>query len=371
MKVFSLITMFTLLSYANIIRAQEINYILYDYTKTRQMEGELKSCNFGQLYAERNNSSKIKMYFSNYDYNTGTGVIYNTEGLHFINMKPDSVIYTITNAQTVDNYFKGNFITSVLPQYYFGDQQPNLSDSIYWRRPPQINWVDMQCEITYYYKDGDTQNNKTTYIFSENGSLRSIIYEYTYQGLSIKDEFSLSNIVFNVKMNKLDLYPWLLTRAQLKNEPTAKQPNAIQKPSPESVNILDNIKNASTNTSLSSVLEEKKLILLDFWYISCPPCIKSIPVINEIKNNYDKSKIDVIPVNCIDKVELIRKFVNKNKINFNDQYIAEKEVLEKLKIGSFPTFILLNNQGHELGRVEGINNLKENLVLMINLNSVR
>ena len=347
------------------LHAQQINYILYDYTNTRHIEEKLKYCNFGQLYAERNDSSKIKMYFSNYDYNTGIGLIYNKEGLHFINMKPDSVIYSIINESTIENYFNGNHITSVLPQYYLGGQHPELSDSINWKKPPQINWVNKQCKITYFYKGGEASDNKTTYIYAENGSLKSILFEYTYQGLNIKDEFSLTNIVFNEKMNKLELTPWLLTRKKDTEKPTLNKQNDIPKTSPNSATLLDNLKNLSTNTSLSSALEDEELILLDFWYISCPPCIKSMPTVNEIKELYKNSGLKIVSINSIDKVTLINKFAGKNNMNTDEIFISDRSILDLMNITSFPSFILVNNQGKELGRIQGINDLKENLVRLI------
>ena len=107
-------------------------------------------------------------------------------------------------------------------------------------------------------------------------------------------------------------------------------------------------------------LEEfrKKLLILDFWFTSCAPCISDIPYLKKLQSHY-KDSLNIVFISiCIDNVErkqiwkkLIRKhelggiqvFIPKNEINSEDNQFY----IDNIK--TFPTCLLVAKSGKILG----------------------
>ena len=107
-------------------------------------------------------------------------------------------------------------------------------------------------------------------------------------------------------------------------------------------------------------LEEfrKKLLILDFWFTSCAPCINDIPYLKKLQSHY-KDSLNIVFISiCIDNVErkqiwkeLIRKhelggiqvFIPKNEINSEDNQFY----IDNIK--TFPTCLLVAKSGKILG----------------------
>ena len=49
-----------------------------------------------------------------------------------------------------------------------------------------------------------------------------------------------------------------------------------------------------TEITLSKVLEEKKLVMINFWYSTCGPCVSEFPIISDVYETYkDGQQIDI------------------------------------------------------------------------------
>lgn len=87
---------------------------------------------------------------------------------------------------------------------------------------------------------------------------------------------------------------------------------------------------------------DSKVLILDYWYMACYPCIKSIPVLNKIRDKYATSQVQVVGINIVDnkndKYASLSKFVDKHKINYPLFFTEENP----LSINSFPTLVFLD-----------------------------
>jgi thiol-disulfide isomerase/thioredoxin len=127
----------------------------------------------------------------------------------------------------------------------------------------------------------------------------------------------------------------------------SSSPNSISKDSLEALktNLFQELPHFDLISIESDTVKVKdlksKYILFDFWYRSCYPCIKSIPVLNKLHSEYNESKLKIISINNIDKsVSLINDFIEHNHIEY-DVYTQSVQKGNSFDgINSYPFFIL-------------------------------
>lgn len=86
-------------------------------------------------------------------------------------------------------------------------------------------------------------------------------------------------------------------------------------------------------------------IILDFWYSSCYPCIKSIPLVSNIARKYDRKYVEVYGANMIDNQNKSKSRLDKFFINNPMPYptlMLDNNRYSQLNL-SYPTFIILND----------------------------
>jgi len=99
-----------------------------------------------------------------------------------------------------------------------------------------------------------------------------------------------------------------------------------------------------------------KIVIVDFWYMNCPPCIKAIPHLESIYQAYKDKGLVVLGINSIDtdssKIENLKNFLKKRQITYPILF-ADKEFTKKYKVEVYPVLYILNKKGfiiyHEMG----------------------
>ena len=103
--------------------------------------------------------------------------------------------------------------------------------------------------------------------------------------------------------------------------------------------------NKNENVSLSRF--KGKVILLDFWFKNCSPCIESVPHLNAINTKFKNKKLEVLGINTWDLKKDIAWFCNKHKVAYNI-LMNGKDLAERYGIDAFPTMILIDKEGKVL-----------------------
>ena len=83
-----------------------------------------------------------------------------------------------------------------------------------------------------------------------------------------------------------------------------------------------------------------KIIVMNFWFIECKPCVMEIPELNKIVDTYQDKEVVFLGFALNDKLK-IESFLKKKPYAHN-LIPDSKEVVEKFKVGSFPTHILID-----------------------------
>lgn len=84
-----------------------------------------------------------------------------------------------------------------------------------------------------------------------------------------------------------------------------------------------------------------KLVVLDFWYTTCAPCIKASNYLETYNKTYSDSGLVIIGMNPVDHPDRIVKFFEKHESSYLN-LICTKDLQEKLDANTFPTFIVID-----------------------------
>jgi peroxiredoxin len=120
--------------------------------------------------------------------------------------------------------------------------------------------------------------------------------------------------------------------------------------------MMPNFKSTDINGEIIELSKMKgKIVVLNFWFIKCPPCRKEIPELNRIVSDFSKENIEFISIST-DSENNIKKFLNKYEFNY--RHISGENILEDFKVKSYPTNIVLDKNGEivylEIGGREDI-----------------
>lgn len=95
-----------------------------------------------------------------------------------------------------------------------------------------------------------------------------------------------------------------------------------------------------------------QVIVLNFWFVECKPCVMEMPDLNEIVENYKDKDVIFLGFAINDKSE-IDSFLKKNEFKYN--IVPDgKEVINSYGINSFPTHIIIDKESKITFSVSGL-----------------
>lgn len=98
-----------------------------------------------------------------------------------------------------------------------------------------------------------------------------------------------------------------------------------------------------------------KVVLLDFWYRGCFPCLKATPDLIKLQEEF-KNDLVIIGINDRDdKTDISDYYAYKNNTNYFSTYETTTNISKNLKVSAFPTFIIINQKGEIVKTEVGFN----------------
>jgi thiol-disulfide isomerase/thioredoxin len=133
-------------------------------------------------------------------------------------------------------------------------------------------------------------------------------------------------------------------------------------PNEQDIKLTDSELKLNNDTSIKLADLKGKVVVLDFWYRACMPCLQAIPELIKIQEDY-KNEVVIIGINDIDDQEDVTDYLNYKKANYLSTYKTKESISQRLKINSFPTLIVYDREGKlagiELGYQRGMRKLKK------------
>jgi cytochrome c biogenesis protein CcmG/thiol:disulfide interchange protein DsbE len=88
-----------------------------------------------------------------------------------------------------------------------------------------------------------------------------------------------------------------------------------------------------------------KTVYVDFWASWCAPCLRSMPLINDLYAQYKERGFEVIAINVDSPVEDGREFLLDTPLDYLIAADTENEVLEQYGVRGMPTSFLIDSEG--------------------------
>lgn len=95
--------------------------------------------------------------------------------------------------------------------------------------------------------------------------------------------------------------------------------------------------------TLSELLKEKEIVVLNFWYTTCSWCVREFPSLISAYADY-QDKVQLIGINYQDSADSITSFGKDYSFNFFTTY-GDVNLVQSFMIGAFPTTIIIDRYG--------------------------
>lgn len=99
---------------------------------------------------------------------------------------------------------------------------------------------------------------------------------------------------------------------------------------------------------LNKETSKDELILLDFWYLGCVPCLKAMPFLEQLNQRFQHKGLKVVGVNPYDDVyddyilKDIKAFMEKHSISYEFAF-TDSELAKEYQVFIFPSMYLIKD----------------------------
>ena len=86
-----------------------------------------------------------------------------------------------------------------------------------------------------------------------------------------------------------------------------------------------------------------KVVVLNFWFIGCKPCIQEMPELNELRNEFKGEEVVFLAL-ALDKADRLESFLTEKEFLY--QIIPEaRGTAREYKISGYPSHMVINQEG--------------------------
>ena len=90
-----------------------------------------------------------------------------------------------------------------------------------------------------------------------------------------------------------------------------------------------------------------KVVVINFWFMSCAPCIEEMPELNKLVEEYENNNdVLFLALTLDEKGSMLNKFLETNVFNYNIVPDSKDYIMKKLQVPAFPTHIVLNKNSN-------------------------
>ncbi len=110
--------------------------------------------------------------------------------------------------------------------------------------------------------------------------------------------------------------------------------------------------------SLTKIIKGKKATLINFWFLSCPPCRKEFPDFEKLYREFSVKGFEIVAINMGDLPAPVMDYVRQEHLTFpvlmggKDD---EKSVFKIYQVVTYPVTYILNSEGKLVYKTAGFN----------------
>ena len=97
-----------------------------------------------------------------------------------------------------------------------------------------------------------------------------------------------------------------------------------------------------------------KVVLIEFWIKNCGACISSVPVLNELRNQFEGEDFELLGVNLYDESDAINQFVKRHNVQY-PILVGGEQLSEAYGVDGFPAIFILDRSGDIIYAHSGLN----------------
>lgn len=115
-----------------------------------------------------------------------------------------------------------------------------------------------------------------------------------------------------------------------------------------------------TGDTISSADLAGQVVLVNFWYASCPPCREEAPDLEALHQQYADAEVTVLGVNVSDSAATAQAFATKWGVSYPSIVDVEDNAVQLAFAGgayapnSVPTTLILDREGRVAARYSGL-----------------
>jgi len=107
-----------------------------------------------------------------------------------------------------------------------------------------------------------------------------------------------------------------------------------------------------------------KIVVLNFWFTSCAPCIQEMPELNQLVQSYDSKNVVFLGLTHNDAKQ-VNTFLQKHAFSYT-QLPGSHEVDKKYQVSSWPTSMVIDKEGNIKKIIGSSPKIREELAGAIN-----
>ena len=324
------------------------NSISYDITYTMKFfdEDEPFEVKSHVLIKKVENDTvfKSKFLYSRKDSLTEVSKYYDTDFLYVINHREQKITRYKEEFSPIKGAIDGNLIDT----YFYNIEKIEKKLN---KEEIQVSFKDSTdfLKLTFQYSDFEDYYGMEESIFIRKSTktIEKITYQAKYKNQIQINKWLLSNIKFDeVQESSFEkvVAPYFEEYVVEEYKPLTEEDYKLLEngtPAPEIKGKM------YPNYTEEITLKSDKIIVLDFWYTTCMPCIKAIPHLNKLQENY-KDYIEVVGVNPFEgkenQKEKIEAFLKREPINYPILF-TEHTFTNKYNIRVYPTLYIIGKDG--------------------------
>ena len=94
-----------------------------------------------------------------------------------------------------------------------------------------------------------------------------------------------------------------------------------------------------------SELRDRKAVVVDFWATWCAPCLRSMPKLQELHEEFGEHQVEVLAVNLGEDLETIEEFLQRNDYTFRVVADEDQAIGTRFGVRAIPAQLVVNADG--------------------------